>query len=151
MTLSLNGLFYKAQKHLSDQASRALYSLNSLFQSKQLYIQDKLKLFDALVSPIMNYGCRCEIWGFHNSKDIEKVHLRVLKQILNVRQQTSNMIVYGELARVLFHVIRKVRIIKYWFKILADPFSLLFKVYKQQAIDVDNNRNLNSWSANVKT
>ena len=149
VTLSFNGLFYKAQKHLSEQASRALYSLNSLFQSTQLCIQDKLKLFDALVSPIMNYGCG--IWGFHNSKDIEKVHLRFLKQILNVRQQTSNMIVYGELARVPFNVIREVRIIKYWFKILADPFSLLFKVYKQQAIDVDNNRNLNSWSANVKT
>ena len=102
-----------------------------------------------LVSPNMNYGG--EVWGFHNSQDIERVHLRFLKQLLNVRQQTSNMTIYGELCRVPFYVIRKIRIVKYWFKILANPFTLLYKVYKQQAIDVDNNRNLKSWSANVKT
>ena len=134
---------------MSEQASRALYSLNGVFDSSHLCIQDKLKLFDALVSPIMNYGS--EVWGFHNSQDIERVHLRFLKQILNVRQQTSNMAIYGELGRVPFYVIRKVRIIKYWYKILADPFTLLYKVYKQQVADVDNNRNLKSWSANVKT
>ena len=31
--LSTNGSFYKAQKHLSEQASKALYSLNSLFDN----------------------------------------------------------------------------------------------------------------------
>ena len=97
----------------------------------------------------MNYGS--EVWGFHNSQDIERVHLRSLKQLLNVRQQTSNMTIYGELGRVPFYGISKIRIVKYWFKILADPFTLLYKVYKQQATDVDNNRNLKSWSANVKT
>ena len=61
------------------------------------------------------------------------------------------MAVYGELGRVPFYVIRKIRIMKYWYKILADPFTLLYKVYKQQVADVDNNRNLKSWSANVKT
>ena len=147
--LSSNASFYKAQKHLSEKASRALYSLKSLFESTHLGIQDKLKLFDALVSPIMNYGS--EVWGFHNSQDIERVHLRFLKQLLNVRQQMSNMTIYGELGRVPFYVIRKILIVKYWFKILADPFTLLYKVYIQQATDVDNNRNLKSWSANVKT
>ena len=29
--LSSNGSFFKTQKHLSEQASKALYSLNSLF------------------------------------------------------------------------------------------------------------------------
>ena len=95
VNLSSNASLYKAQKHLSEQASRALYSLNSLFESTHLGIQDKLKLFDALVSPIMNYGS--EVWGFHNSQDIERVHLRFLKKLLNVRQQTSNMTIYGEL------------------------------------------------------
>ena len=60
------------------------------------------------------------------------------------------MIVYGELGRVPLYVLRKVRIVKYWYKILADPLTLLNKVYKQQICNVNNNRNLKSWSANVK-
>ena len=123
MNLSCNASFYKAQKHLSGQASEALYSLNSLFDSTCLCIQDRLMLFDALVLPIINYGS--EEWGFHKSKDTERVHLRFLKQILGVRQQTCNMIVYGELGRVSLYVLRKVRIVKYLYKILADPFTLL--------------------------
>ena len=147
VNLSSNASFYKAQKHLSGQASKTLYSLNSIFDSTCLCIQDKLKLFDALVLPIMNYGS--EVWGFHKSQDIERAHLRFLKQILGVRLQTCSMIVYGELSRVPLYVLRNVRFVKYWYKILADPFTLLYQVYKQQVCDV-NNRNLKSWSANVK-
>ena len=68
VNLSCNASFYKAQKHLSGQASITLYSLNSLFDSNCLCIQDKLKLFDALVLPIMNYGSK--VWGFHKSEYI---------------------------------------------------------------------------------
>ena len=63
VNLSCNASFNKVQKHLSGQASKALYSLNSLFHSTCLYIQNKLKLFDVLVLPIINYGR--EVWGFH--------------------------------------------------------------------------------------
>ena len=97
----------------------------------------------------MNYGS--EVWGFHKSQQVERVHLRFLKQILAVRQQTCYMIVYGELGRVPLYVSRKVRIVKYWYKILSDPCTLLNKVYKQEANDVDNNSNMKSWSANVKS
>ena len=72
--------------------------------------------------------------GIHNSQDIERVHLRFLKQLLNVRQQTSNMTEYGELGRVPFYIIRKIQIVKYWFKILAGPFTLLYTNTKQQMI-----------------
>ena len=78
--LSSNGSFYKAQKHLSAQASKALYSLNSLFNKTCLCVEDKLKLFDFLILSNMNYGS--EVWGFHDSQDIEKIHIKILKQIL---------------------------------------------------------------------
>ena len=42
-------------------------------------------------------------------------YIRFLKQILGVRQQTSNMILYGELGRVPLYVLRKVRIVNYWY------------------------------------
>ena len=146
--VSSSGSFYKAQKHLSEQASKALYSLNCLFDKTSLCTEDKIKLFDALVLPILNYGC--EVWGFHDSQDIEKVHLRFLKRLLGVRQQTCNMAVYGELGRVPLYVTRKIRIIRYWSKILSDPYCLLYKVYSQEVHDVNINSNLNCWSSNVK-
>ena len=59
------------------------------------------------------------------------------------------MAVYGELGRVPFIVIRKVRILKFLFKILSDPYTLLYKVYKQQVQDVNNNRNMKCWSSNI--
>ena len=60
------------------------------------------------------------------------------------------MAVYGKLGRVPLFASRNKRIIKYWFKILSDPYTLLYKVYKQEVQDVNNNRNLKCWSANVK-
>ena len=116
VTLSANGSFYQAQKTLAQQAMKALFSLNSLFNIVSLEISEKLKLFDTMVAPILNYGS--EIWGFHNAPDIERVHIKFLKQILGVRSQTSNIAVYGELGRLPFSVMRRIPIIKYEFKIM---------------------------------
>ena len=72
------------------------------------------------------YGC--EIWGFHKADDIESVHVKFLNQILGVRRQSSNLAVYGELGRVPLYVLKNIRILKYWFKILNSQDSLLYKV-----------------------
>ncbi|MCU7801013.1 MAG: reverse transcriptase family protein [gamma proteobacterium symbiont of Lucinoma myriamae] len=86
--ISSNGKFYQSQKHLAEQARKALFSLNNLFDCTMLHIKDKLKLFDCMILPILMYGC--EIWGFHDSSDIERVHLKFLKQLLGVRSQTCD-------------------------------------------------------------
>lgn len=149
VNISSNGKFYQAQKHLSEQASKALFSLNNLFRDNILCVQDKLKLFDSLILPILTYGC--EIWGFYRSDDVEKVHLRFLKQILGVRRQTSNIAIYGELGRFPLYVIRKIRILKYWYKILNSPNTLLFKVYSQQLNCLNSYASYTCWSASVRT
>lgn len=98
VTLSSNGNFYQAQKALSNQALKALFSLNSLFDKVSLDVTEKLKLFDYMILPnILSYGS--EIWGFHKAPDIEKIHLKFLKQVLGVRQQTPNSAVFGEFGR----------------------------------------------------
>ena len=127
VNVSNNGKFFQVQKHLSEQATKAMFALKIFFDNKLLCIEDKLKLFDSLVQPILMYGS--EIWGFHKADDVEKVHVRFLKQILGVRLQTSNIAVYGELGRFPLAILRKIRILKYWYKILASKNSLLYKVY----------------------
>ena len=144
VTLSANGKVYQAQKTLSEQAMKALFSVNSLFDSVSLNVSEKIKLFDTMVLPILCYGC--EVWGFHAALDVERVHLKFLKQILGVRIQTCNNAVYGEIGRVLLSIIRKVRILKFWFKIIKNPNSLLYKIFQDQI----NNSYLDSWASKVK-
>lgn len=148
VNVTSNGNFSHAQKHLSEQASKALYSLGHIFDTNVLCVNDKLKLFDSLILPILNYGC--EIWSFSKSQDAERIHLKFLKQILGVRKQTCNLAVYGELGRVPLSVLHKTRVLKYWFKILSTPQSFIYKVYNQQVVDVNTGSNDNSWALNLK-
>ena len=96
------------------------------------------------------YGC--EIWGFHRADDIEKIHIKFLKQLLGVRRQTCNIAIYGELGRVPLIVLRKIRILKYWKKIISSQESLLYKVYVLQANELNSGFiNENSWVFQLKS
>ena len=77
-----------------------------------LSIDLQLKLFDTLVLPILTYSC--EVWGFENISDIERVHLGFCKQILKIRGNTPNFMVYGELGRFPLSIHINVRMIGYW-------------------------------------
>ena len=92
-----------------------------------LNVSEKLKMFDAMISPILNYGS--EIWGFHKAVDIERLHLKFMNLILHVKPQTMDYIVYKELGRVTMAIIRKIRILKYWTKIILDKDYLMYKLF----------------------
>ena len=141
VTLSANGCFYQAQKSLSEQAKRALFSLNSLFYTVSLGIEEKIKLFKSMINPIMNYGC--EVWGFHKGQDIERLHLKFLKQVLKVIQHTTSSMVYGELGRVPMYVIRKIRIVK----IIKNPDLLISKIFNMRNT---YGQPINRWALKVK-
>ena len=68
-----------------------------------------------MILHILNYAS--EIRGFHPAPDIKRVHLKFLKQIFEIESQTRAAAVYGGLGRVPLHVMRKERILKYWFRV----------------------------------
>ena len=70
VTLSANRKVCQAQKTLSEQAMKALFSINSLLDSISLNVLEKIKLFVTMVLPILCYGC--EVWGFHAALDVER-------------------------------------------------------------------------------
>ena len=74
VNISCTGISYQAQKHLSEQTSKAFNSFSNLITDSVICVQDKIRIFDALIQPILTYGS--EIWEFYKSDDIEKVHLR---------------------------------------------------------------------------
>lgn len=46
-------------------------------------------MFDAMILPILMYGCEsCESWGFHESPDIEKIHIKFYILGAEPKQQT---------------------------------------------------------------
>ena len=84
--------FVHSQKMLSNQGSKAVFSLCSNINEDCFNCETLLSLFDTYVSNILNY--RCEVWGYHKADDVEKVHISYLKRILKVRQSAVNYMVY---------------------------------------------------------
>ena len=87
--------FAKAQKHLYDQGSKAMFALISKIRNVSIPIDIQLKLFDSLILHIITYGC--EVWGFEGCKLAEKLLLKFCKLMLNCKQSTATCMVLGEL------------------------------------------------------
>ena len=70
-------------KKLSDQASKALFSLLSKSTSLNIPLGQQCELVDRMMVPILLHGS--EAWGFGNNEVIEKVQQKFCKYILNLR------------------------------------------------------------------
>ena len=98
-----NCSFNPALKYLRTKATRALYAIRSKVNINQLSIPVALKLFDALIKPILLYAS--EVWepfikndpDEWDKNDIEKIYLQFLKQILGVNRSATTVMVRGEL------------------------------------------------------
>ena len=124
--LSYTGKFLRTQSNLADRGLRALYALQRNLHELVNPNSDMIcRLFDKLVTPVMLYAC--EIWGFHASLAIERVHLRFCKWLLKVNNATTNEMIYGELGRFPMIISRKIKIIKYWVKIVCGKSCILVK------------------------
>ena len=100
-----NCSFNTALKYLRTKATRALFALRSKVNICHLPIRTALKLFDALIKPVLLYAS--EVWEpFVNNEpeqwdknDIERTYLQSLKQILGVNRSATTAMVRGELNR----------------------------------------------------
>ena len=138
--LTHTGNLSGAVKCLTDQALRAYYTSLKVLDRVKLDVKTQLRLFDTMVTPILLYGA--EVWGVYNYKEIDKLHLRFCKYILDVRQSTPSNAIYGELGRLPLSTIAKERALKFWIKIKNDVDSLGYKMY----IDSCNNIRGPSWA-----
>lgn len=76
----------------------------------------QLDLFDKVVLPVLLYSC--EIWGYENIDVIERVHLRFLKHILNLKSSTPSFMVYGETGRFPSYITIYTRMIGFGAKMM---------------------------------
>jgi hypothetical protein len=140
------GNFALNQEQLVGKALKALNVL--LIKCNKYRLKTKLlcQLFDSFVGSILNYAS--EIWGYGKSKEIERVHLKFCKKILNVNIRTSNAAVYGELARYPLYILRHVKILKFWFRIIKTDNVILKEVYNISLNDCNNSKT--NWVTKVK-
>ena len=141
--------FVSACKDLASRAKNALLCiLKRLRMLNNNSVEVFLKLFDAQVQPIVQYGS--ELWGLDKAAvHIEKVHLFALKKFLALDMRTPNDLVYGETDRFPITLNSAIRCIRYWLKLTCmDEDRLPRKAYLMlYNLDVRGKRN---WASNVR-
>ena len=65
-----------------------------------------LKLFDAIVKPVLCYGC--EFWGFEMDQEVEKIEQHYILQLPSTATKAA---VRGELGQLPVHLFWKERIL----------------------------------------
>ena len=108
---SRSGSFSAAKVYIANQATRAMFSLLKKARDLLLPIDLQIELFQKTIKPILLYGC--EVWGFGDLSVIERVQLKFLKYILNMKRSTPNCIVYGETGVIPLKVDIKSRMVGY--------------------------------------
>lgn len=106
-------------------------------------------LFDRIVVPVLLYAC--EVWGYENIEIIERVHLKYLKHILNLKSCTPSYMVYGETGRFPLHITIFTRMISFWANIINSSENKLSKIiYMYVRILFDKGQILNPWPCSLK-
>ena len=126
--MSNTGSFYKATDALYNKSLRALFSLYSALSIHTDQTNSKLylKLFDALIKPILLYGC--EVWGTHISQPnntISKFVNKFYRILLGVPRHTSTAGIHMELGRFPIDTNVHEAMLKYWFRLISLPASRL--------------------------
>ena len=98
-----SGSFTPTLTYFKNKARRALYALRAKININNIPLKVALKLFDAIIKPILLYGS--EVWEPFLNQDeskwdqneVEKTYTQFLKQILGVNRSTMTAMVRGEL------------------------------------------------------
>lgn len=135
ITLNFNGKYSLTQKTLAKQGRKSLFLLRKNMRDLYLNTGSLSSVFDTYVGSVVSYGC--EIWGFHPAPEIEKLHIEFCKQSLNVGKKAMNLLVYNELGRLPLHIIRKIRIIKYWLKLRSSNNIIMRACYNDMISNID--------------
>ncbi len=140
-----NAKLDKAQELLYKKGLKAYFSMsNMLYSAKRANVKNFLVAFEALVKPILMYGC--EIWGVDSMQDrssimimsgqkvtlkAEKLELKILKHLLAVPKNTSNIAVRSEFGRLPLRYYALTQILKFYYRMkIGCKNELLVKVFK---------------------
>ena len=150
IVLSSGGSFVKATNTLVGKALKAMHALLSITKEMQVPVKIMFNLFDSFVGSILNYSC--EVWGFATAENIERVHRKFCKWLVNVKMSTKNLYLAGEFGGFPLYIGRNVRIVKYWLNLHSSRSSncILQTLNKLARNEVEMDPSISSWTAKVK-
>ena len=71
-------------------------------------------VFDSMITPILLYGT--EVWGCENIDIIDQFYLNFCKSLLDVKQTTPSVMIYGELGAMPLYLKIKSRVLSFWYR-----------------------------------
>ena len=83
-----------------------MFALKSSISNLNLNLCSVLSLFDTYVHVCRILSYDCEVWGYHKSSDIEKIHLDFLRYVLGVRRNANKVVFYFEIGHMLSYIKR---------------------------------------------
>ena len=156
IVFSASGSMKAAITNLSSKGSKAVFLLRKTVNGDALSAWSAFKLFDALITPIITYGC--PIWlpysesakvlhctasnGETYMKRItadpfEKVQLKFIKWVLGVHKKSTNTACYGETGRAPISITVLNQCLHYFARVMSrcgEDDSLLGLAAKEQKI-----------------
>ena len=124
-----NGKFGKTKKHLVDQARKAMFSLVRKARKLILPFDIQLHMFDSMITPILLYDT--EVWGCENVDIIDQFYLKFCKSLLDVKQTTPSVMIYGELGTTPLHLKIKSRVLSFWYRMVSgSKDKICYNLYK---------------------
>ena len=134
------------------QAKKSLCSLLSGMRSIGVFPPAAaLRVFHTSITPILHYSC--EVWGYLPGDNLQITLNRFCKNILGVKLSSSNAAVAGELGQYPLIIDRKVRMLKYWIKIVQGPetrYRYLMYIYLKDNYDCRLPIPCKNWSNEVR-
>jgi hypothetical protein len=122
LIITPSGEITSALKDLRSRALKAYMALkNKLGMFFKENVDDTIKLFDALVKPILTYGS--DFWGclkLPKNNPIENLHMQFCRQVLGVQKNTTNHGVLLELGRTPLTLEAQRLSLKNWERIRDD-------------------------------
>ena len=148
---SRSGKFAKTKKYLSEQANKAMFSLLRKIRTLNLPITLQIELFNKTIKPILLYGC--EVFGVENIEILERIQLKFLKYVLNLKTSTPSFMVYGESGVMPLRIDINSRIISFWTKLTDrenNPTKLSINIYLILKGLHSDNKCKSLWIENVR-
>ena len=137
IVFNLNGSTTAATDELRKKGLKAYFALKSIINLGELSTKSVFKLFDALILPVVAYGCQTWLQETNFVKAVinganrkvilqklatdplEKLHLRFLKWTLQVHKKCSNLACYGDAGRFPLVIQLTKQVISYFNRLQA--------------------------------
>jgi hypothetical protein len=131
------GIMHAIQRGVNKARGAMMAMMKRCHELNLHNVRIKCHLFDALIKPVINYGC--EIWGPSNMErgkvfmsgmreEVEKMHMGFLRQCLGVRKSTAAAVIMFEMNRMPIALSWLKQLLRFWNKIVTRPEGDIVKI-----------------------